>query len=65
MASADVASTVMNTPAHAIGTMSEEVPTTDEIVASQQELMPVRDVVSSDGRFLAFNRPPPLRKTIS
>jgi hypothetical protein len=56
----------MNTPASAIGTMPEEVPTIDEIVASQQKLMPVRDVVSSDGRVLAFNRTPTLlRETIS
>jgi hypothetical protein len=40
----------MNTPASAIGTTSEELPTTDEIVASQQKLMLARDVVSSDGR---------------
>ena len=32
-----------NTPACAIGTMSEEVRTIDEIVVSQQKRLPVRD----------------------
>jgi hypothetical protein len=34
---------VADTPACAIGTMSEEVRTTDKIVAPQQKRLPVRD----------------------